>query len=46
MDKKLSDAAAKFQSMTGAPLSSVNSALQAKNLPPLKAMAREEWDKK
>ena len=44
--KKLDAAASQFQSITGASLQSVNSALQGKGVEPLKAASREDWEKK
>ena len=44
--KKLDEAASQFQSITGPALQSINGGLQGKNLEPLKAMSRDEWEKK
>jgi photosystem II stability/assembly factor-like uncharacterized protein len=44
--KKLDEAAGQFQSITGAGLQSLNTGLQGKSLEPVKAMSREEWEKK
>jgi hypothetical protein len=44
--KKLDEAGAQFQSITGPALQSINVSLQGKSLEPLKAMSREEWEKK
>ncbi len=44
--KKLDDASQQFQSITGAALPSLNTALQGKSMEPLKAMSREDWEKK
>jgi len=46
MKKKLDDAGTQFQSLSGATLTSVNSALQGKGSEPLKAMSRADWDSK
>jgi uncharacterized coiled-coil protein SlyX len=46
LKKKLDDAGAQFQSITAEQLPKINSALQENKLEPLKATAREEWDKK
>jgi len=44
--KKLDDASGQFQSITGSALPPLNAALQGKSMEPLKAMSREDWDKK
>jgi hypothetical protein len=44
--KKLDDATSQYQSLTASALPSVNGALQAKSMEPLKAMSREDWEKK
>jgi hypothetical protein len=44
--KKLDGAASQFQSITGPALQSLNMDLQGKSLEPIKAMTREEWEKK
>jgi len=46
LQKKLDDAGAKFQSIISTDLPSLNSVLQGKNLEVLKAMSREDWEKK
>ena len=46
VQKKLEDAGTRYQSLTGSSLASLNTGLQGKNLEPLKAMSREDWDKK
>ncbi|MGA2005156.1 MAG: glycosyl hydrolase [Terriglobales bacterium] len=46
MLKQLDDAGTKFKSITGSNLPSVNASLQGKSLEPLKAMSREDWEKK
>lgn len=46
MGKKLEDAGAKFNSIAAVELPSVNASLQGKKLEPLKAMSREDWEKK
>jgi hypothetical protein len=43
---KLDDAAKQLQSITGSALPALNALLQGKNLEPLKAMSREDWDRK
>jgi hypothetical protein len=45
-EKKLGEAGAQFQSITTAQVPALNTALQGKNLEPLKVTSREEWDKK
>jgi hypothetical protein len=42
----LDDAGTQFKSITGSNLPSVNASLQGKSLEPLKAMSREDWEKK
>jgi len=44
--KKLDDATQQFQSITGSALPPLNTALQGKGMAPLKAMSREDWEKK
>lgn len=44
--KKLDEAGAQFQSIATAQVPPLNTALQGKNLEPLKATSREDWDKK
>ena len=44
--KQLADAGSKFQSITTSNLPPLNTALQSQKLEPLKAMSREDWDKK
>jgi hypothetical protein len=44
--KKLDDASSQFQSITRSALPSLNTALQGKNLEPLRLMSREDWEKK
>ena len=44
--KKLDEAATQFQSITGSVLQPINASLQSKNVEPLKAMSREDWEKK
>jgi len=44
--KKLDDATAQYQSITASAVPPVNAALQAKSLEPLKAMSRDDWEKK
>ena len=44
--KKLDEAASQFESITGAGVQSLNTSLQGKSLEPVKAMSREEWEKK
>jgi len=46
LQKKLGEAASRFQSLAGAEVASLNSALANQKLEPLKVMSREEWDKK
>ncbi len=46
LQKKLDDAGAKLQSIISTDLPSLNSVLQGKNLEVLKAMSREDWEKK
>jgi hypothetical protein len=43
---RLDEAASQFQSITGPALQSLNAGLQGKYLDTLKAMSREEWEKK
>jgi len=45
-EKKLEEAGAQFQSITTAQVPALNTALQGKNLEPLKVTSREDWDKK
>jgi len=44
--KTLDEASVQFQSLTASALPALNTALQEKGLEPLKAMSREDWDKK
>jgi hypothetical protein len=44
--KKLDEASQQFQSITGSSLPALNTALQGKSMEPLKAMSREDWEKK
>ncbi len=46
LQKKLDNAGSQFESITNSTLPSVNAALQSKNLEPLKAMSRDDWEKK
>jgi hypothetical protein len=46
IEKQLDDAGVKLQSISTTDLPPVNTALQGKNQPPIKAMSREDWDKK
>jgi photosystem II stability/assembly factor-like uncharacterized protein len=46
LEKKLQEAGAQFQSITMSEVPALNTALQRKQLEPLKAMSREDWDKK
>jgi hypothetical protein len=46
LQKKLDDAGAQFQSIATSQVPALNTALQGKNLEPLKATSREDWDKK
>jgi hypothetical protein len=46
LQKKLDEAGAQFQSIGTAQIPPLNTALQGKNLEPLKVMSREDWDKK
>ena len=46
LQKKLDDAGAKLQSITGSALPPLNAALQGKGQESLKAMSREDWEKK
>jgi photosystem II stability/assembly factor-like uncharacterized protein len=46
MQKKLDEAGAQFQSIATAQIPPLNTALQGMNLDPLKAMSREDWEKK
>lgn len=46
MQKKLDEAGAQFQAIATAQIPLLNTALQGKNLEPLKATSREDWDKK
>lgn len=43
--KKLDEASAQFQSIATSEILALNTALQGKNLEPLKATSREDWDK-
>jgi photosystem II stability/assembly factor-like uncharacterized protein len=44
--KKLDEAGTEFQSITTAQIPALNTALQSNKQDPLKAMSREDWDKK
>jgi photosystem II stability/assembly factor-like uncharacterized protein len=44
--KKLDEAGTQFQSIVTAQIPELNTALQGKQLEPLRAMSKEEWDKK
>ena len=44
--KKLDEASGQFQSITGTALPPLNAGLQGKSMEPLKAMTREDWEKK
>jgi len=44
--KKMDEAASQFQSLTGPALQPINASLQSKSLEPLKAISREDWDKR
>jgi hypothetical protein len=44
--KKLDEAGAQFQSIAASRIPALNTALQGKNLEPLKVTSREDWDKK
>ena len=44
--KKLDEATQEFQSITGSALPPLNTALQGKSMEQLKAMSRDEWEKK
>jgi photosystem II stability/assembly factor-like uncharacterized protein len=46
LQKKLDDAGAQFQSIGTAQVPPLNTALQGKNLEPLKVMSRQDWDNK
>ena len=46
LEKELDDAGAKFKSIDETALPAINSALQGKKQEPIKAMSREDWDKK
>ena len=46
LEKQLDDAGAKLQSISATELPAINTALQGKNQQPVKAMSREDWDKK
>jgi hypothetical protein len=46
LQKKLDEAGAQFQSITISQVPPLNTALQGKNLEPLKVTSREDWDKK
>ncbi|MFZ3340968.1 MAG: glycosyl hydrolase [Terriglobales bacterium] len=46
IEKQLDDAGAKLKSISTTALPPVNTALQGKNQQPIKAMSREDWDKK
>src|SRR5258708_33021418 len=44
--KKLDEAGAQFQSITTSQIPAINTALEGKQMEPLKAASREDWDKK
>jgi hypothetical protein len=44
--RKLDEAASQFQSIIGPALQSLNTRLEGQNLEPLKAMSRDDWEKK
>ena len=44
--KKLDEAGAQFQSIASSQIPALNTALQGKQLEPLKATSRQDWDKK
>ncbi len=46
LEKELDDAGAKLKSVDETALPAINSALQGKKQEPIKAMSREDWDKK
>jgi hypothetical protein len=46
MQKKLTEAGAQFQSTASSELPPVNTALKSKQIEPIQAMSREDWDKK
>jgi len=46
LQKKLDEAGAQFQSIATSEVPALNTALQGKQLEPLKATSREDWDKK
>jgi hypothetical protein len=46
LQKKLDEAGAQFRSIATSEVPALNTALQDKQLEPLKATSREEWDKK
>jgi hypothetical protein len=46
LQKKLDEAGTQFQSIATSQVPPLNTALQGKNLEPLKVMSREDWDKK
>ena len=46
IEKQLDDAGAKLKSISTTSLPPVNTALQGKSQQPIKAMSREDWDKK
>ena len=46
IEKQLDDAGAKLQSISTTVLPPVNTALQSKSQQPIRAMSREDWDKK
>ena len=46
LEKQLGDAGAKLKSINATSLPALNTALQGKNQQPVKAMSREDWDKK
>jgi hypothetical protein len=46
IEKQLDDAGTRLQSISTTALPPVNTALQGKSQEPIKAMSREDWDKK
>ncbi|MGB8013569.1 MAG: glycosyl hydrolase [Terriglobales bacterium] len=46
LKKKLDEAGVKFQSITASEVTPLNTALQGKQLDPVKVTSREDWDKK
>jgi photosystem II stability/assembly factor-like uncharacterized protein len=46
LQKKLTEAGAQFQAIAASELPALNTALKSKQLEPIQAMSREDWDKK